>query len=96
METARVRSSDQRRSARGSDNAPKSAAELRRWVVDRFEMDEVRATELLAAIDSVVAGQRQLLEDSKHEAIRALTEGFAAKMERSAHARRSEVQLAWT
>ena len=82
MEMARVRSSDQRRSARGADNAPKSAAELRRWVVDHFEMDEVRATELLAAIDSVVAGQRQLLEDSKHEAIRALTEGFAAKMER--------------
>jgi diguanylate cyclase (GGDEF)-like protein len=45
-------------------------------------MDEVRATELLAAIDSVVAGQRQLLEDSKHEAIRALSEGFAAKLDR--------------
>jgi diguanylate cyclase (GGDEF)-like protein len=45
-------------------------------------MDEGRTSELLAAIDSVVAGQRQLLEDSKHEALRAMTEGFAAKMER--------------
>lgn len=45
-------------------------------------MDEARASELLAAVDSVVAGQRQLIEDSKHEAIRAMTEGFAAKMER--------------
>jgi diguanylate cyclase (GGDEF)-like protein len=45
-------------------------------------MDEAMASELLEAVDGVVAGQRQLIEDSKHEAMRALSEGFAAKMER--------------
>ena len=67
---------------RRTRSVPKSAAELRTWVVDRFGLDEPRASELLNAIDSVVASQRQLLEDSKHEAIRALSEGFAAKLER--------------
>src|SRR5688500_20272200 len=33
-------------------------------------------------VDHVIARQRQLVEESKHEAIRALSEGFAAKMER--------------
>ena len=37
---------------------------------------------MVSAVDSVVAGQRQLVEESKVEAIRALSEGFAAKMER--------------
>ena len=82
MEMAQVKSSERRRSTRTAGPAPKSAADLRKWVVDRFGMDEVKARELLAAIDSVVAGQRQLLENSKHEAIRALSEGFAAKLDR--------------
>jgi diguanylate cyclase (GGDEF)-like protein len=61
---------------------PKSAAELRDWVVDRFGLDEAKASELLQAVDGVVAGQRQLIEDSKQEAIRAISEGFAAKLDR--------------
>ena len=81
MEMAHVKSTDNRRQRRELP-APKSAAELRRWAVERFGLDEGRARELLAAIDSVIAGQRQLVEDSKHEAMRALAEGFAAKMER--------------
>jgi diguanylate cyclase (GGDEF)-like protein len=83
MEMAHVKSSDRRRLLRSSSGtAPTSAADLRRWVIERFDMDESRAAELVAAIDSVIAGQRQMIEDSKHEAIRALSEGFAAKMER--------------
>jgi diguanylate cyclase (GGDEF)-like protein len=82
MEMARAKTTDRRRAAQGQAPTPKSAAELRRWAIERFGLDEPRASELLAAIDSVVAGQRQLLEDSKHEAMRALAEGFAAKMER--------------
>ena len=78
---SRAKSTD-RRLARRTRPAPKSAAELRRWVSDRFGLDELRASELLDAIDSVIAGQRQLIEDSKNDAIRALSEGFAAKMER--------------
>ena len=77
-----ARPTDRRRTADRDLAQPKSAAELRRWVIDRFGLDEARASELLDAIDSVIAGQRQLLEDSKYEAMRALAEGFATKMER--------------
>ena len=60
---------------------PLSAADLRE-VVGRLGLDDRRAAELLQAVETVIAGQRQLVEESKHEAIRALSEGFAAKMER--------------
>ena len=82
MEMARPKTTDRRRTNNRDLAKPKSAAELRRWAIDRFGLDEARASELLDAIDSVVAGQRQLLEDSKYEAMRALAEGFATKMER--------------
>jgi diguanylate cyclase (GGDEF)-like protein len=83
MEMAQVKSTERRRNLRpASAAAPKSAAELRKWVIERYGLEESRAAELLAAIDSVIEGQRQLLEDSKQDAIRALSEGFAAKMER--------------
>jgi diguanylate cyclase (GGDEF)-like protein len=82
MEMAQVKSTDRRRNLRTASAAPKSAAELRKWVIERYDLDESRAAELLSAIDSVIEGQRQLLEDSKRDAIRALSEGFAAKMER--------------
>jgi diguanylate cyclase (GGDEF)-like protein len=82
MEMARPKPTDRRRTTNRDLAKPKSAAELRRWAIDRFGLDEARASELLDAIDSVVAGQRQLLEDSKYEAMRALAEGFATKMER--------------
>ena len=61
---------------------PRTTAELRTWVIEHFDVSGDRAAELVRAIDSVVAGQRQLIEESKVEAMRALTEGFAAKMER--------------
>jgi len=63
-------------------NLPRTTAELRTWVIEHFDVSGDRAAELVRAIDSVVAGQRQLIEESKVEAMRALTEGFAAKMER--------------
>jgi diguanylate cyclase (GGDEF)-like protein len=61
---------------------PRTTAELHAWLLEHFEVSAERAAELLRAIDSVVAGQRRLIEESKVEAMRALTEGFAAKMER--------------
>jgi len=82
MGMAQVKPSDRRRTTRIATPAPKSAADLRQWVTEHFGTDEGRTKELLEAIDGVVAGQRQLLEDSKHEALRALSEGFAAKLER--------------
>ena len=60
---------------------PKTTADLRQWVRQRYDLGEGEL-ELFHAIEHVVARQRQLVEESKHEAIRALSEGFAAKMER--------------
>ena len=61
---------------------PRSTSDLRQWVRERLGLDADREAQLFAAIDSVVASQRQLVEESKHDAIRALTEGFAEKMSR--------------
>jgi diguanylate cyclase (GGDEF)-like protein len=59
-----------------------TTAELRDWVQDQLRLDSAIMAELLQRVDEVVARQRQLIEQSKHDAIRALSEGFAAKMER--------------
>jgi diguanylate cyclase (GGDEF)-like protein len=60
----------------------RTTAELRQWVQARLRLSEQLASELFQAVEHIVARQRQLIEESKHEAIRALSEGFAAKMER--------------
>src|SRR6186997_2569865 len=62
--------------------APRTTADLRQWVRENLDLDDDSSAALFSQLEQVVAGQRQLLEDSKLEAIRALTEGFAAKMER--------------
>src|SRR5438093_2205075 len=58
-----------------------STAELRDWVQDELHRDPERVGELLDRVEEVVAHQRQLIEASKHDAIRALSAGFASKME---------------
>src|SRR3954463_4747535 len=65
--------------------APRTTADLRQWVREHLSLDDAAATALFSMIDQVIARQRQLIEESKHEAIRALSEGFAAKMERLQH-----------
>src|SRR6185312_4878152 len=55
---------------------------LREWIQESLHLESERETELFQRMDDVVARQRQLVEASKHDAIRALSEGFAAKMER--------------
>lgn len=64
---------------------PRTTAELRTWVREQLGLPGDRESRLLAVVDAVLARQRQLIEESKHEAIRALSEGFAAKMERLQH-----------
>jgi diguanylate cyclase (GGDEF)-like protein len=64
------------------DREPGTTADLREWVQAKLDLNPDRAAELLSRVDDVVARQRQLVEESKHDAIRALTQGFAAKMER--------------
>jgi GGDEF domain-containing protein len=61
---------------------PRNTAELRAWVRSQLRLDDERTHQLLHALEHVMARQRQLLEESKHDAMRALSEGFAAKMER--------------
>ena len=69
-------------SVRTSSGEPNTTAELRDWVQDELGLTPDRESELLQRVEEVVARQRQLVETSKHDAIRALSEGFAAKMER--------------
>jgi diguanylate cyclase (GGDEF)-like protein len=64
------------------EETPRTTEDLRRWIRDRLGLSEERTAELLQGIESVLVSQRQLIEESKHEAIRALSEGFAVKMER--------------
>ena len=59
-----------------------TTAELRDWLQDQLHLDPGVIAELMHRVDDVVARQRQLVEASKHDAIRALSEGFAAKMDR--------------
>ena len=69
-------------SSRSTSSPQPTTAELRTWVNGQLQLAPERAAELLQRIEDVVTRQRQLLEESKHDAIRALSEGFAAKMER--------------
>src|SRR4029450_7018858 len=62
--------------------APRTTADLRVWVRQHLNLDEKRAQQLFQAVEHVVGRPRQLLEQTKHDAIRALSEGFAAKMEK--------------
>jgi diguanylate cyclase (GGDEF)-like protein len=76
----------QRFSERDADTgAPRTTADLRQWVRENLHLDEETSTALFGMVEQVIARQRQLIEESKHEAIRALSEGFAAKMERLQH-----------
>jgi diguanylate cyclase (GGDEF)-like protein len=61
---------------------PGIPATLRDWVQEQLDLAPNRAAELLAHVDEAMARQRRMVEESKQDAIRALAEGFAAKMER--------------
>ncbi len=61
---------------------PRTTVELRLWLRGRFSLSAQRQIELMKAVELVLANQRQLIEESKHEAIRALSQGFAGKLEK--------------
>lgn len=63
-----------------SAHIPRTTTELKDWVQRHLALGPAAEAELLAVVDAVVAQQRQLLEQSKAEAIRALSEGFAQKL----------------
>jgi diguanylate cyclase (GGDEF)-like protein len=72
----------QNRRLDGRERALLSADDLRGWLREHPGVPERLQEELIQAVEQVLARQRQLIEESKHEAIRALSEGFAAKMDR--------------
>ena len=72
-------------SVRSPKNSEHTTAELRDWVQEHLHLDAAHEADLLRRVEDVVSRQRQLVEESKHDAIRALSEGFAEKMERLQH-----------
>jgi len=73
---------DRRDAATASDDNPRTTSDLREWIRRALPLGADQQSRLLDAIESVLGNQRQALEESKHEAIRAMTEGFAEKMAR--------------
>ena len=61
---------------------PRTLDDLRDWIRHRLALDLQTELDLVTAIEEVMTRQRQLVEESKKEAIQALTEGFTDKMER--------------
>jgi diguanylate cyclase (GGDEF)-like protein len=83
MHMAELSPSDRRvETTTASDEIPRTTSDLREWVRQALGLSEDNQARLLEAIDSVLGNQRQLLEESKHEAMRAMSEGFAEKMSR--------------
>ena len=61
---------------------PQTRTELRAWVRDHLRLASALEAELLQAIDAVFSRHERLWRESKHEAIQALSSGFADKMAR--------------
>jgi diguanylate cyclase (GGDEF)-like protein len=65
-----------------SNAPPQTRGELQAWMRDRLHLHGSLEAELFAAIDAVFTRHEQLWQESKQEAIRALSSGFAEKMAR--------------
>jgi len=61
---------------------PRSLDDLRGWIRQNLRLDIQAELDLVEAIEEVLTRQRQLVEESKVDAIQALTEAFASKMSR--------------
>jgi diguanylate cyclase (GGDEF)-like protein len=63
--------------------SPQTRGDLQRWVRQRVQLPPEVVAELLAAIDGVFDRHERLWQESKQEAVRALSAGFADKMARA-------------
>ena len=63
--------------------SPQTRGDLQRWVRERIQLPPEVVAELLAAIDGMFDRQERLRQESKQEAVRALSAGFADKMARA-------------
>jgi GGDEF domain-containing protein len=61
---------------------PQTRHELQEWVREHLRLQPHLETSLLGAIDAVFTRHERLWQESKHEAIQALSAGFADKMAR--------------
>src|ERR1041384_2502585 len=61
---------------------PQTRNELQAWVREHLSLSAAVETALLNAIDAVFSRHERLWQESKHEAIQALSAGFADKMAR--------------
>jgi diguanylate cyclase (GGDEF)-like protein len=66
----------------GTVPAPQTRNELQLWVREQLHLPPPVEAALLAAIDAVFTRHERLWQESKHEAIQALSAGFADKMAR--------------
>jgi PleD family two-component response regulator len=62
---------------------PQTRAELQGWIRDHLRLPPALETALLGAIDGVFTRHERLWQESKQEAIQALSAGFAEKMTRA-------------
>jgi len=65
-----------------SGEAPQTRSELHTWIRRALHLPSGMETALVGAIDSVFTRNERLWQESKHEAIQALSAGFADKMAR--------------
>jgi GGDEF domain-containing protein len=72
------------RSEKSSEHAalPQTRSELRAWVREHLKLPAGLEKSLLAAMDAVFTRHERLWQESKHEAIQAVSAGFADKMAR--------------
>src|SRR5438445_6929186 len=64
---------------------PQTRNQLQAWVREQLRLPAALETALLAAIDAVFSRHERLWQESKHEAIQALSAGFADKMSKVKH-----------
>src|SRR5438128_7460083 len=64
---------------------PQTLSELQGWIRDTLHLSPDASAALLAAIDTVFTRHERLWQESKHEAIQALSAGFADKMTKVKH-----------
>jgi diguanylate cyclase (GGDEF)-like protein len=61
---------------------PQTRPELEAWVHEHMQLGSAAEAELLDAIDAVFSRHERLWQESKHEALQAVSAGFADKMAR--------------
>jgi GGDEF domain-containing protein len=70
------------KAAAPADEAPQTRSELHAWIRGTLGLPAAAETALLTAIDHVFTRHERLWQESKQEAIQALSAGFADKMAR--------------